>query len=137
MVRGLPRTRSEKISETGPMKVFLQALVNGILLGGFYSLMGMGQNRIFGVMNIVNFCHTFVQRPLFCPVLPEGSAPMGEDQLRFFLARSRVYSARVALSTASTMTPTSAKMAVHMFAMPRAPSTRQANLTASANTMFW
>ena len=31
--------------------------VNGILLGGFYSLMGMGQNIIFGVMNIVNFCH--------------------------------------------------------------------------------
>ena len=25
------------------MEVFLQALVNGILLGGFYSLMGMGQ----------------------------------------------------------------------------------------------
>ena len=39
------------------MEVFLQALVNGILLGGFYSLMGMGQNIIFGVMNIVNFCH--------------------------------------------------------------------------------
>ena len=38
-------------------KSFLQALVNGILLGGFYSLMGMGQNIIFGVMNIVNFCH--------------------------------------------------------------------------------
>ena len=28
------------------MEVFLQALVNGILLGGFYSLMGMGQNII-------------------------------------------------------------------------------------------
>ncbi len=39
------------------MEVFLQALVNGILLGVFYSLMGMGQNIIFGVMNIVNFCH--------------------------------------------------------------------------------
>ncbi len=39
------------------MEVFLQALVNGILLGGFYSLMSMGQNIIFGVMNIVNFCH--------------------------------------------------------------------------------
>ena len=39
------------------MTVFLQAVVNGILLGGFYSLMGMGQNIIFGVMKIVNFCH--------------------------------------------------------------------------------
>lgn len=35
----------------------------------------------------------------------------------FFRARSLVYRARVALSTASTITPTSAKMAVHMLAM--------------------
>lgn len=33
------------------------AVVNGILIGGFYSLMGMGQNVIFGVMKIINFCH--------------------------------------------------------------------------------
>lgn len=39
------------------MDIFLQACVNGLLMGGFYSLMGMGQNIIFGVMKIVNFCH--------------------------------------------------------------------------------
>lgn len=39
------------------MDILLQAIVNGILLGGFYALMGMGQNIIFGVMKIVNFCH--------------------------------------------------------------------------------
>ncbi len=39
------------------MDMFLQACVNGLLMGGFYSLMGMGQNIIFGVMRIVNFCH--------------------------------------------------------------------------------
>lgn len=39
------------------MEIFLQAIVNGLLMGGFYSLMGMGQNIIFGVMKIVNFCH--------------------------------------------------------------------------------
>ncbi len=39
------------------MDIFLQACVNGLLMGGFYSLMGMGQNVIFGVMKIVNFCH--------------------------------------------------------------------------------
>ncbi|MFR5601747.1 MAG: branched-chain amino acid ABC transporter permease [Lachnospiraceae bacterium] len=39
------------------MDMFLQACVNGLLMGGFYSLMGMGQNIIFGVMKIVNFCH--------------------------------------------------------------------------------
>ena len=39
------------------MNMFLLACVNGLLMGGFYSLMGMGQNIIFGVMKIVNFCH--------------------------------------------------------------------------------
>lgn len=39
------------------MNMLPQACVNGLLMGGFYSLMGMGQNIIFGVMKIVNFCH--------------------------------------------------------------------------------
>ena len=44
--------------------------------------------------------------------------------------------ARMALSTASTMTPTSAKMASHMFATPSAPSTRQTSFTPRAKAMF-
>ncbi|MBR6900868.1 MAG: branched-chain amino acid ABC transporter permease [Synergistaceae bacterium] len=39
------------------MDTFLQACINGLMIGGFYSLMGMGQNVIFGVMKIINFCH--------------------------------------------------------------------------------
>ena len=39
------------------MDTFLQACFNGLMIGGFYSLMGMGQNIIFGVMKIINFCH--------------------------------------------------------------------------------
>ena len=43
--------------EVSLLEIFLQACVNGLLIGGFYSLMGMGQNIIFGVMKIINFCH--------------------------------------------------------------------------------
>ncbi len=39
------------------MGSFLQAIANGLMIGGFYAMMGMGQNVIFGVMKIINFCH--------------------------------------------------------------------------------
>ena len=44
--------------------------------------------------------------------------------------------ARIAFRTASTITPTSAKMAAHMLATPNATSARQPNFTTSENTMF-
>lgn len=35
----------------------LQAVLNGLLIGGVYSLVAVGLNLIFGVMKIVNFAH--------------------------------------------------------------------------------
>jgi len=34
-----------------------QSLINGLLIGGVYSLVAIGLNMIFGVMKIVNFAH--------------------------------------------------------------------------------
>lgn len=58
--------------------------------------------------------------------------------LTYFAAYSLcTYSARMALSTARTITPTSANIAAHMLAMPSAPSIRQSAFTPRANAIFW
>src|SRR5439155_19495052 len=43
-----PRSRMEQL---------LQHLVNGLVLGGTYALLGIGLTLIFGLMNVVNFAH--------------------------------------------------------------------------------
>jgi len=37
------------------MSIFMQGVVNGILMGGVYALIAIGLTMIFGVMNVVNF----------------------------------------------------------------------------------
>ncbi len=39
------------------MTLYIQAIVNGLLVGGVYSLMALGLSLIFGVMRVINFAH--------------------------------------------------------------------------------
>ncbi|MGE4373812.1 MAG: branched-chain amino acid ABC transporter permease [Xanthobacter sp.] len=39
------------------MDQFLQHIVNALVLGGTYALLGIGLTLIFGIMNVVNFTH--------------------------------------------------------------------------------
>ena len=39
------------------MQMFFQATLSGILVGGVYSLIGIGLTIIFGVMQVINFAH--------------------------------------------------------------------------------
>ena len=37
------------------MEIYLQAIVNGLMVGGIYALVGLSLTIIFGVMKIINF----------------------------------------------------------------------------------
>ncbi len=39
------------------MDLFLQVLINGLLIGGIYALISIGLTLLFGVVDIVNFAH--------------------------------------------------------------------------------
>lgn len=39
------------------MEGILQAIVNGLLLGGFYAILGVGFSLVYGVMGIINLAH--------------------------------------------------------------------------------
>lgn len=39
------------------MEIFVQLLVNGLLLGGAYTIISLGLTLIFGVVQVVNFAH--------------------------------------------------------------------------------
>ena len=39
------------------MILFLQFVINGLIIGGAYALIGIGLTLIFGIMNVVNFAH--------------------------------------------------------------------------------
>ena len=39
------------------MQMFFQAVLSGLLMGGVYSLIGIGLTIIFGVMQVINFAH--------------------------------------------------------------------------------
>jgi branched-chain amino acid transport system permease protein len=38
-------------------EILIQAMVNGLMVGGVYALIAVGLTLIFGVMNVVNFAH--------------------------------------------------------------------------------
>lgn len=41
----------------GRLETLLQHLLNGLILGGTYALLGIGLTLIFGIMSVVNFAH--------------------------------------------------------------------------------
>src|SRR5689334_1319702 len=40
-----------------PMEIFLQQLINGIVLGSIYALIALGYTMVYGVLRLINFAH--------------------------------------------------------------------------------
>lgn len=86
------------------------------------------QNRSFGPMiDMQN--KTPVTWKFFSHVTEGFVFPLA---ILFYISYFFTNSARIAFTTAMTITPTSAKIAIHILAMPRAPSSRQISLIPMA-----
>ena len=39
------------------MDVFLQQIINGLVLGSMYALIALGYTMVYGIINLINFAH--------------------------------------------------------------------------------
>jgi branched-chain amino acid transport system permease protein len=39
------------------MDIFLQQIINGLVLGSIYALIALGYTMVYGVLGIINFAH--------------------------------------------------------------------------------
>ncbi len=39
------------------MDIFIQQLINGLVLGSMYALIALGYTMVYGVLNLINFAH--------------------------------------------------------------------------------
>ena len=39
------------------MEIFLQQIINGLVLGSMYALIALGYTMVYGVLNLINFAH--------------------------------------------------------------------------------
>ena len=92
-----------------------------------------------GQVLFYSFSSTLRQVPVFSLerlILTAYFQPSGRPCFHLRAVLAFTFRHLTAFSTASTITPTSAKMAIHILAIPKAPKIRHNALTARANTMF-
>ena len=39
------------------MDIFLQQIINGLVLGSIYALVALGYTMVYGIMGLINFAH--------------------------------------------------------------------------------
>jgi branched-chain amino acid transport system permease protein len=51
------RRRRQKGETEGPVQVFIQTIVNGLITGCLYALIALGYSMVYGVLKLLNFAH--------------------------------------------------------------------------------
>src|SRR3954469_18920344 len=44
-------------SDPKPMDIFLQQIINGLVLGSIYALVALGYTMVYGILGLINFAH--------------------------------------------------------------------------------
>jgi branched-chain amino acid transport system permease protein len=75
------------------MEIFLQQIVNGLVLGSMYALIALGYTMVYGVLNLINFAHGEIlmigaMSGLTILKMLEGVAPGLPGVLKLFIAIS-------------------------------------------------
>ncbi|MEO7057879.1 MAG: branched-chain amino acid ABC transporter permease, partial [Caldimonas sp.] len=39
------------------MDIFIQQIINGLVLGSVYALVALGYTMVYGIINLINFAH--------------------------------------------------------------------------------
>jgi branched-chain amino acid transport system permease protein len=47
----------QNFSEIKTMDIFLQQIINGLVLGSMYALVALGYTMVYGIINLINFAH--------------------------------------------------------------------------------
>ena len=49
------------------MDIFLQQIINGLVLGSMYALVALGYTMVYGIIGLINFCFVDFIRSKFSP----------------------------------------------------------------------
>ena len=65
------------------MDIFLQQIINGVVLGSIYALVALGYTMVYGILGLINFAHgevvmvgALVAYTVMTALLPTGLPPV-------------------------------------------------------------
>jgi branched-chain amino acid transport system permease protein len=57
LVHAINQAHQRHLHRKEPMDIFIQQLINGLVLGSMYALVALGYTMVYGIINLINFAH--------------------------------------------------------------------------------